>query len=357
MALAGEHFSMCTIQLPNVAPATHPADAEGVPNSKSEIAAVDVIIPVRNRPHLIRLCLDSVKAQSLQPNTVIVVDDGSTDDTPGVLAEYARRWNKLRVISSEHRGPARARNTGLAASQAPLVAFLDSDDLWHPAKLERQVALFTGHSEVGMVHCACYRIDETGEKRDATIFVPSKRGQIFETMINTLYHLSGSASAVVARRDLVMQVGGFDEGLFGVEDQDLWLRLARIALVDYVPEPLVGLRVHRESRSAARRGNPALAILHQTAVWEKWAHLTDEALLLQAFRRKAFAVNRASPFRLIHHFRVYRQLKTSQIALAMRLFPSFGSYLRCMIRSKLHRRTKSAFAPKTLYRRVKRRLG
>jgi glycosyltransferase involved in cell wall biosynthesis len=314
-------------------------------NSKSEDAAVDVIVPVRNRPRLIRTCLESVRAQTLQPNTVIVVDDGSTDDTPEVLAEYAQHWTKLRVISSKHRGPAHARNLGLAASQAPLVAFLDSDDVWQPAKLERQIALLGERPEVGVVHCACYRIDETGRRLDPTIFAPSKRGQIFETMINTLYNLSGSTSAVVARRDLVMQVGGFDESLLGVEDQDLWLRLARISLVDYVSEPLVGLRVHRANRSAARRRNPALALLQQMAVWAKWSHLTDEAVLLRAFRRKAVLLNRASPFHLIHHIRVYRQLKTSDLPLATRLFPSFGSYLRSTIPDdaialKLYRRLK-----------------
>jgi hypothetical protein len=148
-------------------------------------------------------------------------------------------------------------------------------------------------------------------------------------MINTLYHLSGSSSGVVARRDLVMRVGGFDESLLGVEDQDLWLKLAHVALVDYVPEPLV---------------------------WAKWSHLTDEAVILQAFRRKAAALNRTSPFQLIHHFRVYRRLKSSKIPLARRLFPTFKSYLRCMIGKdaigrQLYRRAKLAFAPKTARQR------
>ena len=105
---------------------------------------VDVIIPVRNRPRLIQTCLDSVRAQTLQPSAVIVVDDGSTDETPAVLAEYASGWSRLHVIRSEHGGAAQARNIGVAACQAPFVAFLDSDDVWHPEKLERQMPCSPG---------------------------------------------------------------------------------------------------------------------------------------------------------------------------------------------------------------------
>ena len=328
---------------------------ENLMNREAQHAVLDVIIPVHNRPHLIRTCLDSVRAQSLQPDTVIVIDDGSTDETPTVLTEYARGWTRLRVIRSDHRGPAHARNVGVAASQARFIAFLDSDDVWQPAKLERQIALFAGRPELGVVHCACFQIDETGERlAGAPVFAPSKRGQIFEAMINTLYHLAGSASGVVARRELVMSVGGFDESLLHAEDQDLWLKLARISMVDYVPEALVGVRIHSGSRFAARsRSDPALALLQQIRVWSKWIHLTDEAALLQSFRRKTFFINRSSPFRLSFHYRAYLELKKSDMALARHLFPNFRTYLRYMIATDaaagtLHQWTKFAIAAKLI---------
>jgi glycosyltransferase involved in cell wall biosynthesis len=318
-------------------------------------AVVDVIIPVHNRSQLIRACLESVRAQSLEPDSVIVVDDGSTDETPTVLAEYARRWGRLRVIRSEHRGAAHARNLGLAAARAQFVAFLDSDDIWDPSKLERQIALFAGRPELGVVHCACFQIGETGERlAGAPVFAPSKRGWIFEHMINTLYHLAGSASGVVARRDLVMSVGGFDESLFHVEDQDLWLKLARVSTVDYVPEALVGLRNHSGSRFAARlKSDPAFALLQHVTVWSKWIHVADEAAILRAFRRKVFFLNRTSLFRLVSHYRAYRTFKTSDVALARRLFQDFRFYLRCMIAADtvagtLHQRTSFPFAAKLI---------
>lgn len=291
--------------------------------------AVDVIIPVRNRPRLVELCLDSVKAQSFQPNAVIAVDDGSTDATPAVLAEYARGWSKLRVLRSNHRGAAHARNIGLAASRAEFVAFLDSDDVWLPAKLERQMPLFDGRPDVGLVHCACFQIDDKGEPLPNTrVFAPSKRGDVFEEMINNFYHLSGSASAIVARRELVERVGGFDEGLLHVEDQDLWLKLARVSLVDFTPEPLVGLRSHGGNRFQGRsKSDPALALLQKIAVWSKWIDLANREAVIECLRRDAFVINRASPLRFFFHFRAYRKLKGSMLPLARDLFPTFASYL------------------------------
>ena len=305
--------------------------------------AVDVIIPVHNRPRLVKICLDSVKAQSFQPYTVIAVDDGSTDTTPAVLAEYARGWSKLRVLRSEHRGAAHARNIGLAASRAEFVAFLDSDDVWLPEKLERQIPLFAGSPDVGLVHCACFQIDDKGEPLpNARVFAPSKRGDVFEDMVNNFYHLSGSASAIVARRELVMQVGGFDESLLHVEDKDLWLKLAHISLVDFVSEPLVGLRSHEGNRFEGRaKSDPALAFLQEIAVWTKWIDFAHKDTVIERLRRNAFVINKASAHRFFFHFRAYRKLKTSKLTLARQLFPTFPSYLRGLFNAR-----STAFKPR-----------
>src|SRR5216684_4528269 len=93
---------------------------------------VDVLIPVRNGARFLPACLDSVIAQVYPTRAIIVSDDGSTDETPRVLAQYAGRVPKLQVVRSEAVGLAHARNLALAASQAPFVAFLDSDDIWQP---------------------------------------------------------------------------------------------------------------------------------------------------------------------------------------------------------------------------------
>ena len=90
---------------------------------------IDVVIPVRNREKFIEACLDSVRKQTVEINSVFVVDDGSTDRTREILFEYAARWPVLKVMHSDRRGVSRARNLGIAASEADFVAFLDSDDL------------------------------------------------------------------------------------------------------------------------------------------------------------------------------------------------------------------------------------
>jgi glycosyltransferase involved in cell wall biosynthesis len=106
---------------------------------------ISVIIPTYNRAHLIKHTLDSILVQSYAPSEIIVVDDGSTDDTEAVLASYAPRVRYLRVRNS---GPCSARNRGVAATRAPWLAFCDSDDLWHPDKLRSQVELCSSARDV-----------------------------------------------------------------------------------------------------------------------------------------------------------------------------------------------------------------
>ena len=124
------------------------------PGSPGSLIDVDVVIPVRDGARFLPACLDSVRVQSYAPRTIIVVDDGSSDGTPAILADYARRDPRFTIIRSAPVGVSHARNLGLKASLASYVAFLDADDVWDPTKLECQIGLFTDERpQLGFVHC------------------------------------------------------------------------------------------------------------------------------------------------------------------------------------------------------------
>ena len=193
---------------------------------------VSVIIPVFNRPGFIRQAIDSVVEQSYEDREIIIVDDGSTDLTPVVLAGYGDR---IRRIHQPNRGVSAARNTGIRSAKGDLIAFLDADDYWLPGKLARQVAFFQDHPQA--------RICQTEEIwiRNGRRVNPKKRhkkpsGFIFEP---SLALCLVSPSAVMLRKTLLEEVGGFDERLPACEDYDLWLRIAWKHPIHLIETPLI----------------------------------------------------------------------------------------------------------------------
>jgi glycosyltransferase involved in cell wall biosynthesis len=296
--------------------------------------SVDVVIPTRNRSRFIGQCLDSVRAQTLQPDGVIVVDDGSTDDTARVLAEYARTWPALRIVRTPPRGVSAARNTALSLSTAQLVAFIDSDDVWDPDKLARQVALFAGdRSRLALVYCGLRQIDDRGRSiAGAPTILPARRGDVFKDMLEAFFGIA--PSTIVARRAAIADAGGFDENLVQAEDRDLCLKIARVSEIDYVPDALIGLRIHADnSYGRAMRHNPELVLFQRLKVWDRWFdEIDDMEAVLGRFRAEALSTGIAMMLRPRPSFALYRQLAGSDLRLARRLFPSRSAYLRALLR-------------------------
>lgn len=193
---------------------------------------VSVIIPTFNRAWAIGRAVDSVLAQDYRPFELIVVDDGSCDQTSEILACYGDR---LSVIHQKNRGVSAARNQGIARAGGDLIAFLDSDDFWRPQKLSVQVDYFTSHPDA--------LICQTGEIwiRNGVRVNPGKRHQKRAGMIFTpsLDLCLVSPSAVMMRKILFDTMGGFDESLPACEDYDLWLRVTCRYPVHLVDAPLV----------------------------------------------------------------------------------------------------------------------
>ena len=194
--------------------------------------AVSVIIPTFNRRRLVEQAIDSVLTQEFGDYELIVVDDGSTDDTAAALAVYGDR---IRVLRQPNRGVSAARNTGIRAAKASLIAFLDSDDLWRPAKLTRQTAFLQAHPDA--------LICQTEEIwiRNGVRVNPAKKhrkqsGMIFERSLELCLV---SPSAVMMHRRLLDEVGLFDERLPACEDYDLWLRISCRHPVYLIDDPLI----------------------------------------------------------------------------------------------------------------------
>ena len=202
--------------------------------------SVSVVIPAYNHSAFLAGTLQSVFEQHLRPVEVIVVDDGSTDRTGDVLRMYEAR---IRVLSQPNRGVAAARNAGAAAASGAVLAFLDADDVWFPTKLERQMARVALEPELGLVHCGVQEIDGGG--RVLRTRLDGLEGWISREML--LFRrgvILGGGSAAIVPRAVFEHVGGFDEGLSTSADWDVHYRIACRYRVGFVPEALVGYRVH-----------------------------------------------------------------------------------------------------------------
>ena len=193
---------------------------------------VSVVIPVHNRAGLVTRAVYSVLGQSFRDFELIVVDDGSDDDTAEVLGNFD---DKITVLCQSNRGVSAARNLGIRHAKGELVAFLDSDDEWLPQKLERQLAYFDPVDPCFVCHTDEIWIRNGHE-------VPQKKqhrkqgGRFFERALRLCLI---SPSSVIISRELLDSVGWFDEALQAAEDYDLWLRVTAFHNVHFVPEPLV----------------------------------------------------------------------------------------------------------------------
>ena len=206
---------------------------------------------------------------------IIVVNDGSTDGTAWIIDSFQHSDPRILSIHfPQNRGVSAARNAGIAASSAPFVAFLDGDDIWLPEKLDAQVEVFKQSGpETGFVHSSCFIIKSETRKGLPGVIVepPTRRGDIFMPLLLNQYHLTGSASSVLVRRDVLGQAGYFDEQIFYGEDADFWIRLAHISHVDFTPKAVVGIRAHDQSTSRRNRKERLIEFFQQRLlIYSKW---------------------------------------------------------------------------------------
>lgn len=197
---------------------------------------VTAIVPTYNCAHFIVETVESVLAQTHSPHEIFVVDDGSTDDTEERLRPFLGR---IRYFRKENGGVATARNVGLDAMTGDAVAFLDSDDVWHPRKLDVQTAVLDANPDIGLLgtsvldwpHASFAELDD--EAQPSMTPVPFHR-----LAVQNLF----TTSSMIVRREVIEKVGRFDPSLFGPEDHDYWIRCLKWTGAANLESPLTGYR-------------------------------------------------------------------------------------------------------------------
>jgi len=201
---------------------------------------VSVIIPTYNRDKFIGEAIQSVLDQTFRDFEILVIDDGSTDETAGVIKSFLD--DRVRYIYQANQGRSHARNHGLKKAAGLYIAFLDSDDLYLPGKVELQVAYLDSNPEVGMVYTSAYCVDEDGSMlRDS--YLASISGHIYKD-IAFYVPVTITLPTVMARREVFDRVGGFDEKMERFEDTDMWRRIAKEFPIGAITDFTCKLRTH-----------------------------------------------------------------------------------------------------------------
>ena len=258
--------------------------------------AVSIVLPVWNREGTVRAAIDSVLGQGFGDLELIVVDDGSTDGS--VAAVQAVKDARLRLIRHPvNRGAGAARNTGIDAARAPVVAFQDSDDLWRPAFLERLLAALAAQPAAVAAYAAMV-IDGAQPGRDR---LPPLRqnpvdGMLYEALLRRNFI---STQMLAARTGALRQAGGFDTDLPALEDWDLLIRLAALGPFAHVPEVLVEQRF--SANSITRSGEKRLRAQEMVMARHANALAARPGVLAFHHRRLAGGYRRAGDMAMARH--------------------------------------------------------
>jgi glycosyltransferase involved in cell wall biosynthesis len=267
--------------------------------------AVSVIIPTYNSAGYLKDAVDSVLAQTFKDFEVLIIDDGSTDDTEAVMRNYEA---PVRYIRQENRGVSEARNRGIEESRGRWVAFLDADDTWYPHKLERQTAALRSSSEARV----CYSAFMTVRSDLAPIGL--RRSNRQQSALDDLLmrgNVVGSICTVLAEKSLFEVAGRFDPSLSQCADWDMWVRLAALTEFLYVDEALVTYRQHATNMSR----NASLLEIDSLRVLEKGFAMPGIGESLRGSRRRAIGRNYTVLAGTYFHARRY------------------GDFLRCVVRA------------------------
>ena len=243
--------------------------------------AVSVIIPTYNSARFLVEAVESVLEQTWRDFEILVIDDGSTDETAAVMKQFGA---PVRYIQQQNGGVAVARNKGISDSTGRYIAFLDADDTWLPEKLEKQLALLRKNQDARACYSAYSSV--TSDLKPIGICRSIRHGRAIEDLLER-GNIIGSICTVLCERGLFDLAGGFDPVLSQCADWDMWVRMALHTEFVYIDEPLVTYRQHGSNMSR----NAPLLERDSIAVLEKGFSVADLPQGIRQRRRAAFARN------------------------------------------------------------------
>jgi len=245
------------------------------------MAKISIIIPTYNSAQYICEAIESVLNQTYKDFEIIVVDDGSTDNTKEVIKPYL---NKMKYIYQQNSGPSAARNRGIQEAKGEYIAFLDADDIWLPQKLELQIKFMEKEKEVGLIFSDMVLFNEKEIIKNSFLkeklffnklsikSLSSTEKVIYDNVFNALLQENFiPTNTVIVKKECFNKVGFFDETLFSVEDRDMWLRIGLFYDIGFINFPLVLTRFHETNIS----GNQELALKSRLKVMKKFLNYSN----------------------------------------------------------------------------------
>ncbi len=210
---------------------------------------ISIIIPAYNSAKYLPETIDSILAQGMRDYEIIIIDDGSTDNTREVIDKFNA---KIKYIYQKQKGAAAARNRGIRNSRGDYIAFLDADDIWLPQKIRLQMQYFNNNPEISIIYTDAQVFDERGLIwHSANRHMRMYSGKIYyKLFLENFIH----TSSVILKRACLERVGLFDESLGPCEDYEFWLRLARDYEFAFINKPLVKYRLSSNSFSRGKAG-------------------------------------------------------------------------------------------------------
>lgn len=209
-------------------------------NLKPNLPLVDVILPTYNRGQLLKQAINSVLNQTYSKFRLIIVDDGSTDETESIIKNF--RSKKIIYLKQKNRGRSVARNKGIECAVGKYIAFLDSDDEFLPQRLEKSVEFLEKNPVYSMSYGSAFCINSSG-KNLSKQYLASKSGWLYDE-ISFFLPLTITLPTVTIRRSVLKKVGKFDPNLDRFEDTDLWRRVSKKHMIGAIPDTLCKLRTH-----------------------------------------------------------------------------------------------------------------